>query len=142
LLELAAAELATLKAPKPGEQHSKRTCDLLTSERFGKYLRRGHGGRLEIDRAAVKREERLDGSDTWRNVASRLQTIKVVEYERDGSRIHQTTAVRPAVQQLLKTLNVPEPQKILAIRPAPEPRLETYPSPAQNARPRPRLTQG
>lgn len=199
LLELASAELATLKAPKPGEQHSKRTCDLLTSERFGKYLRRGRDGRLEVDRDAVKREERLDGKwvvttnddtltpddmalgykqlmqvedcwrmmksgmrmrpiyhwsvhrihahvtlcvlallltrmaenradDTWRNIAARLQTIKVVEYERDGSRIHQTTDVRPAVQQLLKTLNVPEPPKILAIRPVPEKAPETLPS--------------
>jgi hypothetical protein len=198
LLELAAAELATLKAPKPGEPHSKRTCELLTSERFGKYLRRGRGGRVEIDRAAIKREERLDGkwvvttnddtltpedmalgykqllqvedcwrmmktgmrmrpiyhwavhrihahvtlcalallltrmaenraNDTWRNIASRLQTIKVVEYERDGSRIHQTTDVRPEVKQLLKTLKVPEPPKILAIRPVQEPAPEPAP---------------
>jgi len=200
LLELAAAELATLKAPKPGGQHSKRTCDLLTSERFGKYLRQRPGGQVELDQAAIKREERLDGkwvvttnddtltpvdmalgykqlmqvedcwrmmktgmrmrpiyhwsvhrihahvtlcvlallltrmaenraNDTWRNIAARLQTIKVVEYERDGSRIHQTTDVRPAVQQLLKTLKVPEPPKILAIRPAPE----QIPEPTQDA---------
>ena len=195
LLELLEAELATLKAPKPGEGHSKRTCDLVTSERFGKYLRRTPGGRLEIDRAAVKREERMDGkwvvttnddtltpvdmalgykqlmqvedcwrmmktgmrmrpiyhwtpnrihahvtvcvlallltrmaenraNDSWRNIASSLQTIKVVEYERDGSRIHQTTDVRPSVLQLLKMLKVPDPPKILAIRPAPEPPAE------------------
>ena len=200
LLELLAAELATLKAPKSGEAHSKRTSELLTSERFGKYLRRARGGRVEIDRAAVRREERLDGkwvvttnddtltpvdmalgykqlmqvedcwrmmktgmrmrpishwrahrlhahvticalallltriaenraNDTWRNIASRLQNIKVVEYERDGSRIHQTTDVRPAVQELLKVLKVPEPPKILAIRPVPEP----APEPAQGA---------
>lgn len=60
-------------------------------------------------------------NDTWRNIAASLQTIKVVEYERDGSRIHQTTNVRPAVKQLLKTLKVPEPPKILAIRPVSDP---------------------
>jgi hypothetical protein len=200
LLELLAAELATLKAPRPGESHSKRTCDLLTSERFGKYLRQGRGGRVEIDRAAIKREERLDGkwvvttnddtltpvdmalgykqlmqvedcwrmmktgmrmrpiyhwtvhrihahvticalallltrmaenraNDTWRNLASRLQTIKVVEYERDGSRIHQTTDVRPAVREVLKVLKVPEPPKILSIQPVPKP----DPAPAPDA---------
>jgi transposase len=200
LLELLTAELATLKAPRPGESHSKRTCDLLTSERFGKYLRQGRGGRVEIDRAAIKREERLDGkwvvttnddtltpvdmalgykqlmqvedcwrmmktgmrmrpiyhwtvhrihahvticalallltrmaenraNDTWRNLASRLQTIKVVEYERDGSRIHQTTDVRPAVREVLKVLKVPEPPKILSIQPVPKP----DPAPAPDA---------
>ena len=68
-------------------------------------------------------------NDTWRNIAARLQTIKVVEYERDGSRIDQTTDVRPAVRELLKTLKVPEPPKILAIRPAPE----QIPEPTQDA---------
>jgi len=200
LLGLLAAELETLRAPKPGEEHSKRTCELLTSKRFGKYLRHGRGGRIEIDRAAVKREARLDGkwvvttnddtltaedmalgykqlmqveecwrmlktgmrmrpiyhwrvhrihahvtlcslallltriaenraNDTWRNIAASLQTIKVVEYERDGSRIDQTTDVRPPVRQLLKALKVPEPPRILAIRPAESP----APAPEQGA---------
>jgi len=198
LLELLAGELATLKAPKPGEDHSKRTCELLTSERFGRYLRKTRRGHLRIDRTAVRREARLDGkwvvtsnddtltaedmalgykqlmqvevcwrmlksglrmrpiyhwrvhrihahvtlcalallltrmaenraNDTWRNIASRLQTIKVVEYERDGSRIDQTTDVRPQVRQLLKTLKVPEPPKILAIRPVQNPAPEPAP---------------
>lgn len=198
LLALLTAELATLKAPKPGEPHSKRTCDLLTSERFGKYLRHGRGGRIEIDRAAVKAEERLDGKwvvttnddtltpvdlalgykqlmqvedcwrmmktgmkmrpiyhwtahrihahvticvlallltrmaenrakDTWRNIASRLQTIKVIRYERDGQLIDQTTDVRPAVRDLLAALKVPEPPKVLAIRPVPKPDPEPTP---------------
>ena len=61
LLELLTAELATLAAPKRKEGHSKRTCELLTSGRFGKYLRQTQRGRLKIDRAAVAREAKLDG---------------------------------------------------------------------------------
>lgn len=61
LLELLTAELATLAAPKRKEGHSKRTCELLTSGRFGKYLRQTRRGRLKIDRTAVAREAKLDG---------------------------------------------------------------------------------
>jgi len=33
--------------------------------------------------------------DPWRNVLDKLQTIKVVEYERDGVVVRQTTELRP-----------------------------------------------
>lgn len=55
------AELLTLKKPRPGKRHSKRTCDLLTTSRFARYLRETKGGLLKIDRAAVRAEEKLDG---------------------------------------------------------------------------------
>jgi len=61
LLKELEQELVTLKSPAPGESHSKRTCDLLTSERFGRYLRQTKRGKLRIDRAAVRREKRFDG---------------------------------------------------------------------------------
>ena len=61
LLELLAAELATLAPPRPGKGHSKRMCELLTSERFGRYLRSTPQGALRIDRAAVHEEARYDG---------------------------------------------------------------------------------
>jgi hypothetical protein len=61
ILELLQAELATLGAPVPGKDHSKRTCELLARERFGRYLRRTKAGALRIDRAAVRRDARLDG---------------------------------------------------------------------------------
>jgi transposase len=61
LLEMLDAELITLKAPKAGKRHSKRTCALLTSERFGRYLRQTESGALRVDRAAVDDEERYDG---------------------------------------------------------------------------------
>jgi hypothetical protein len=55
------AELATLAPPKRGAHHSKRSCELLTTERFERYLRQTKRGLLRIDRAAVAREKRLDG---------------------------------------------------------------------------------
>ena len=57
-------------------------------------------------------------NETWRNIAARLQTIKVVECERDGARIHQTIEVRPNVDEFLKTLKAPQPPRILAMAPA------------------------
>ena len=62
LLQLLEAELATLKPPAPGKDHSKRTCALLTSERFGRYLRKLKGGALRIDYAAVREAARFTSS--------------------------------------------------------------------------------
>lgn len=61
LVELLEWELATLSAPAKGKEHSKRTCELIASERFGRYLRRTAGGALRVDRAAIRREARYDG---------------------------------------------------------------------------------
>jgi hypothetical protein len=61
LLELLEQELATLEPPEPGKEHSKRTCELLTSERFGRYLYCTKRGALQIDRAAVRNDARYDG---------------------------------------------------------------------------------
>jgi len=61
LLELLREELVTLAPPEPGKQHSKRTCALLASERFGRYLRRTKRGALRIDLTAARREARFDG---------------------------------------------------------------------------------
>jgi hypothetical protein len=55
------AELSTLAPPKPSAHHSKRSCELLTTQRFERYLRQTKRGLLRIDRAAVAREKRLDG---------------------------------------------------------------------------------
>lgn len=181
------AELDTLKPPKPGKRHSKRTCELLTTERYRAYLRETKSGALRISRAAVAAAERYDGKwvvtsnddtltaedlalaykqlmrveecwrtmksglrtrpvfhwkphricahvslcvlalllervaeircgDTWRNLRAQLNTVKVVEYERSGARIHQTTELRPGVDRLLHQLQVPPPPKIHNVR--------------------------
>jgi len=53
------AEIATMKVGSGG--HSKRICALLTSSRYGRYLRETAGGKLRIDRAAVAEAARYDG---------------------------------------------------------------------------------
>src|SRR5215216_921127 len=59
----ALAELAAeLKRLGEREQaHPKAACALLTSRRWRRYLKQDAKGRVEIDRAVVEREERLDG---------------------------------------------------------------------------------
>jgi len=74
ILDELAKELATLKPPSAGESHSKRSCELLASERFGRYLRSGKNGGLHIDLEAVRNEERYDGK--W-VVASNDDTLSV-----------------------------------------------------------------
>ena len=53
------AEIATMKTDSRG--HSKRICALLTSSRYGRYLRETSGGKLRIDRTAVAEAARYDG---------------------------------------------------------------------------------
>jgi hypothetical protein len=53
------AELESLR-PLPDTEHSKRTCALRSSSRYGRYLKQTRAG-LAIDRTAVKAAERLDG---------------------------------------------------------------------------------
>lgn len=59
LLRELEAELKVLEARE--EEHPKAACALRSSRRFGAYLRTGADGRLEIDRAKVAQEEKLDG---------------------------------------------------------------------------------
>jgi transposase len=60
IVRMLEAELASLQQTE-GECHSKRACELRTSERFGRYLRTTAGGRLELDQAAIKNAGRYDG---------------------------------------------------------------------------------
>jgi transposase len=55
------AELATLQPPKPGQKHSKRTCELITTERYRAYVRETKTGALRISRKAVAAAEKYDG---------------------------------------------------------------------------------
>lgn len=54
------AELMTL-AQESGKPHSKRVQELLTSRRFGPYLRKTATGLLRINRTAVSEAKRYDG---------------------------------------------------------------------------------
>jgi hypothetical protein len=42
-------------------EHPRMACELMTSRRFGRYLKLGRGGRPVLDRAVIAREEKLDG---------------------------------------------------------------------------------
>src|SRR5919199_1561524 len=42
-------------------EHTKRACELVASQRYGRDLTRGPGSRLAINTAAVRRAERMDG---------------------------------------------------------------------------------
>ena len=54
------AEIVSLKDIDSGS-YTKRVFELLTSRRYGRYLRRTKTGKLRMDRAAVKRAEKHDG---------------------------------------------------------------------------------
>jgi transposase len=182
------AELKSLKDPKKGARHSKRTCELLTTERYSRYLRQTKRGKLRIDHAGIAAEAKLDGKwvvtsnddtltaedlalgykqlmrvemcwrtmksglrtrpvfhwkphricahvslcvlallleriaeircgDTWRNAVAVLDTVKVVEYERNGARILQTTELRGEVRKLLAKLKIDTPPMIHRVAP-------------------------
>lgn len=55
--------------------------------------------------------------DTWRNVRDLLRTIKVVEYDRGGYRIQQTSELRIPANAILTKLGFPAPSKLLNIAP-------------------------
>jgi len=61
VIELLEEELATLMPPSKGKPHSKRSCELLASKRFGRYLRQTKTGVLKVDRGAVRDAQRFDG---------------------------------------------------------------------------------
>ncbi len=67
----------------------------------------------------LERIAEIRAGDTWRNVAAKLGQIKVVEYDRAGARVLQTTEVREETAALLKQLGVPLPPRFHAIERAP-----------------------
>jgi transposase len=56
ILRALEAELERLKG-----EHPKKACRLMSSRRYGRYLKLGPGGRPVLDRTAIAREEKLDG---------------------------------------------------------------------------------
>lgn len=72
----------------------------------------------------LERVAEIRAGDTWRNLAARLEKIKVVEYEHNEARIQQTTEVRDDAVGLLRKLNVALPPKIHSVLPIPAPPLD------------------
>lgn len=58
---LAELEAELKRLAEREEEHPKAACALLSSRRWKRYLKQDEKGRVEIDRAVVEREERLDG---------------------------------------------------------------------------------
>jgi transposase len=65
----------------------------------------------------LERIVEIRAKDTWRNVAARLTSIKVVEYDRGEARVQQTTELQPDVVKLLGQLRVALPPRLHSIRP-------------------------
>ncbi len=74
---------------------------------------------LSVLALLLERIVEIRAGDTWRNVRATLESIKVVEYERAGARVRQTTDVRPEAAALLRKLKVPLPPKLHAVAPIP-----------------------
>lgn len=67
----------------------------------------------------LERIAELRAGDTWRNICAQLETLKVVEYDRDEARVQQTTQVRREVEVLLKKLQAPLPPKLHSVQQIP-----------------------
>jgi transposase len=67
----------------------------------------------------LERIAEIRTGETWRNVLRVLDTLKVVDYERDAVRVLQTTEPRAELAPLLKSLRVAAPRRIHAVRPTP-----------------------
>jgi phosphate uptake regulator len=66
----------------------------------------------------LERVAEIRVGDTWRNIVARIDSVKVVEYERAGARIRQTTELRGEVPALLRRLQVEPPPKLHQVGPA------------------------
>ena len=62
---------------------------------------------LLLERVAEQR-----AGDTWRNILAKLDSIKVIEYERGSARVLQTTELRSEVTELLRRLKVVPPPRL------------------------------
>lgn len=110
-------ELASMH--NQGGHHTKRACQLLSSARFGRYLRQTSTGKLRIDRAAIAGAARFDGKwvvtsnddtlsaedlalgykqllrveECWRTLKSGLRMRPVFHYRPWRIRAHVTISV-------------------------------------------------
>lgn len=67
----------------------------------------------------LERVAEIRTGETWRNLVAQLEKIQVVEYDRGGARIRQTTEVRPDAVAMLKKLRVALPPKLHTVQAAP-----------------------
>lgn len=91
----------------PEGQHTRAVCALRSHPTLGRYLKQDEGGRLIIDRAKVKAEERLDGKYLLRTSDDTLSAEDValgykqlVEVEEAFRTLKQTLELRPVYHRL------------------------------------------
>lgn len=70
----------------------------------------------------IERILEIRAKDTWRNIQDLLNTIQVIEYERGGASIRQTTEVSPQVAEILKLLRAALPPKLHHVGSAADPK--------------------
>lgn len=189
VIEELTAELARLDKSKA--DHPKRACELLSSKRYGRYLKKQKDGRLALEKAKIRDEERFDGKwvvttnddsitaedgalgykalliiescfrrmkttgiklrpvfhwterrivahvklcvfalllqrvvereceDTWRNVREALTSLQVIECLTPTGRFLRTTVPSKQALGYLKKLRLPQPAKLLDVKPRP-----------------------
>ena len=71
-------KLAALDDLSDGQQHTKAVCALISHRTYGRYLHVLKNGRLEIDKSAVAREEKLDGKYLLRTSDDTLSIEDIV----------------------------------------------------------------
>ena len=69
----------------------------------------------------LERIAEIRAKDSWRNIHAKLEKIQVVEYDRGGVRVQQTTQLRDEHLLLLERLGVQLPPRLHAVSPAPAP---------------------
>jgi hypothetical protein len=95
------AELASL-SQLDGKGHSKRACALISSKRFGRYIRKTKTDKLTIDRSAIHEAEKRDGKfvvhsndDTLTAEDLALGYKQLMEVERAWRRLKSGLRMRP-----------------------------------------------
>jgi hypothetical protein len=95
------AELGSLQQPG-GKDHSKRACALISSRRFGRYIRKTKTGKLAVDRSAVQEAGKRDGKfvvhsndDTLTAEDLALGYKQLMEVERAWRRLKSGLKMRP-----------------------------------------------
>jgi transposase len=73
---------------------------------------------LSVIALLLERIAEIRAADTWRNVCAELERVKVIDYERQGVRVQQTTELRDQTQALLRALRVQPPPKLHTVETA------------------------
>ncbi len=105
--DAAKAKRSKTKTKPSDEPHRKAECALRDHPTLGRYLRQTRSGRLQIDQAAIKAEERLDGKYLLSTSDPDLSAEDValgyknlLEAERGFRDLKSTLALRPVFHRL------------------------------------------